>query len=129
MRFVADAVVSEALEIAAHDAAFITVKLTRALTGRDADYHPTLNDAYGSAKAALISIERSQVVWRLIADASGDQTAAALSDSLTDLRRQVEEAFPKAWSFVAPGSTNFHNSRLVSERTGEFDEEAIGVCR
>src|SRR5688500_15364445 len=62
----ADETLREALDIAMHDAFFIAAKLRRALDGRDrhehgeeVDDHPVQNDWNGSAKVALISIERS----------------------------------------------------------------------
>jgi hypothetical protein len=107
----ADAVLNEALAIAAHDAMFMTPKLGRALSGRDrhaeaageAEDDPIQNDWNGSAKIALISIDRSEPAWRVIAQATGDEVPAAIADQLRDLRREVERAFPDAWSFVRPG--------------------------
>ena len=103
-----DHVIREALEIAAHDALFISAKLRRALDGRDErsgddDYRPVQNDWNGSAKVALISIERSEAAWRVIAQATGEETPAMLADELRNLRREVEAVFPNAWSFVRPG--------------------------
>ncbi len=104
-----DHVVQESLEIAAHDALFISAKLHRALSGGDPhersddESHPVQNDWNGSAKVALISIERSEAAWRVIADATGEETPAMLAEELRNLRRQVEALFPKAWSFVRPG--------------------------
>ena len=110
VRAAADTILQEAVTIADHDAVFITVKLSRALHGRD-EYahgdatgeHPVQNDWNGSAKVALISIERSESAWRSIAQATGEETPAALADQLRDLRAKVEKAFPGAWSFVRPG--------------------------
>jgi hypothetical protein len=51
----------------------------------------------------LISIERSEAAWRIIAQATGDETAALLDRELRDLGREVEAAFPNAWSFIRPG--------------------------
>lgn len=106
----ADAVLREALEIAAHDAVFVAAKLNRALDGRDRhqhgedhDDHPVQNDWNGSAKVALMSVERSEAAWRVIAQATMDDTPAILADQWCDLRREVKEAFPHAWSFVRPG--------------------------
>jgi hypothetical protein len=110
MRTGTDDVLREALEIATHDAFFIGAKLRRALRGRD--YHerndedepdPVQNDWNGSAKAALISIERSDAAWLIIAQATGNETAAMLATELSDLRREVEAVFPNAWSFIRPG--------------------------
>lgn len=106
----ADHVIREALEIAAHDALFIGAKLRRALDGRDRherngddDSHPVQNDWNGSAKVALISIERSEAAWRVIAHATGEETPAMLADELRNLRREIEAVFPNACSFVRPG--------------------------
>jgi hypothetical protein len=106
----ADFVVKEALDVAAYDATFILVKLTRALDGLDRhekgdedDAHPIQNDWNGSAKVALISIERSEAAWRVIAESTGEETPLSLSDCLLDLLREVEHKLPNARSFVRPG--------------------------
>jgi len=105
-----DEVLKEALEIAAWDAVFVAPKLGRALRGRDdynhgndGDDHPVQNDWNGSAKVALISIDRSENAWRTIAEATGDNVATELADALAGLGRQVESAFPNARSFIRPG--------------------------
>jgi len=106
-----DSVVREAFEVAAHDLIFIRVKLHRALDGQDsrngddgsADDHPVQNDWNGSAKIALISLERSSAAWSVLASASGQETPAVLAEQLKDLRAEVEREFPDAWSFVRPG--------------------------
>jgi hypothetical protein len=109
VRHGADHVVQESLEIAAHDALFINAKLRRALSGRDPyepsddQSHPIQNDCNGSAKVSLIAIERSEAAWRVIADATGEDTPAMLADELRNLKWEVETVFPKAWSFVRPG--------------------------
>ena len=110
VRLGADDVLHEALEIAAYDALFIAAKLRRALRGRDDherndddDPHPIQNDWNGSAKTALISIERSCVAWRTIAQATSNETATLLAAELEDLRREVEAVFPNAQSFIRPG--------------------------
>jgi hypothetical protein len=66
LRAVADPVLAEALEVVTHDWAFVSAKVHRALHGRDGDRHdedrdddPVQNDWNGSAKVALISLERS----------------------------------------------------------------------
>ena len=106
-----DSVLQEALVVAIHDAFLIAVKLHRALDGRDrhrrgeveADDHPVQNDWNGSAKVALISIERSAEAWQVIAQATGEDTPGDIARALQDLRTQVEREFPDAWSFVRPG--------------------------
>lgn len=110
-----DAVVADAIDIVSWDVYFIGVKLHRALAGRDRldddngddeddfDDDPIQNDWNGSAKVALISIERSAAAWRTIAEATGDAKGAHLAEELSGLRLEVERAFPDAWSFVRPG--------------------------
>jgi hypothetical protein len=110
VRAAADDVLKEALEIAQWDATFVTAKLGRALDGRDRhahgedlDDHPVQNDWNGSAKVALISLERSEMAWRVIAQSTGDDEPAALAEHIAGLRREVESVFPNARSFVRPG--------------------------
>lgn len=106
-----DPVVREALSIVSHDLVFIRVKLHRALDGKACfgteddflDDGPVQNDWNGSAKVALISIERSAEAWGVLATATGQQTPAVLADQLRDLRAEVEREFPDAWKFVRPG--------------------------
>jgi hypothetical protein len=52
---------------------------------------------------ALISLERTEVAWRVIGDATGDSEASALADAVCTLRRIVLDQFPKAMSFIRPG--------------------------
>jgi hypothetical protein len=106
----ADPVVTEAFEIAARDAHFIAAKLMRALQGRlDFDAgesfadDPVQNDWNGSAKVALISIERSALAWQVIADATREDTPRALATQLADLARLVQTEFPAVRQFVRPG--------------------------
>lgn len=107
----ADPFVREALDIVAWDAYFIGAKLHRALDGRDraqhgedeCEDHPVQNDWNGSAKVALISLERSELAWRVIGDATGNNRASALGDAVGHLRRIVLDEFPNAMTFVRPG--------------------------
>jgi hypothetical protein len=103
-------VLRDAIEIVAHDTYLVGAKLHRALAGRDRrladednDHGPVQNDWNGSAKVALISLERSQAAWRIIAEATGGQTPGLLAASTMDLQAMVERAFPDAWAFVRPG--------------------------
>lgn len=107
----ADPVVHEALEVAGWDSSLIGAKLRRALDGRDrresgdedVDDDPIQNDWNGSAKVALISLERSALAWGIIAAASSDNAARVLADAAAHLRRSVLQEFPDALSFVRPG--------------------------
>jgi hypothetical protein len=106
-----DAVVQEALAIAAHDLAFVTAKLRRALDGKEEVAangpgpfdHPVQNDWNGSAKIALISLERSANAWSVLASSTGQETPAALATQMRDLIADVERAFPNARRFKRPG--------------------------
>jgi hypothetical protein len=105
-----DAVVVETLEIVEWDSHLIGAKLHRALSGRDRhqadegfDDDPVQNDWNGSAKVALISLDRSEAAWLVIAQATGDVHAADLATAMADLRGEVERAFPFARLFKRPG--------------------------
>jgi hypothetical protein len=112
----ADPLVREALEIAGWDSLLIPVKLRRALHGRDGtaaeeeneDDDPLQNDWNGSAKVALISLERSEVAWTALAAATSDNRARVLADAVAHLRRCVLEEFPNAPLFVRPGFDEPH---------------------
>lgn len=87
----------------------INVKLCRALSSRQ-EATQTANvamqhDADGSAKVALIGIDRSIAAWTALARSIPDE-ADLLLDLLVQLdrlRRAAEEEFPQARSFVRPG--------------------------
>lgn len=103
----ADAVIREAVAVVLWNSTFIGGKLTRAVHGResgeDQDDDPIQNDWNGSAKIALISIERSDSAWQTIAQATGDVAAAELASAMSALRSEVEDAFPFARLFIRPG--------------------------
>jgi hypothetical protein len=105
-----DPAIAEALAIVAHDASLITVKLHRALDGRDLhrsgediDDDPAQSDFNGSAKVALLSIDRSAAAWTAIAEAIGGETPSEFAALLEELRREVEVEFPNARAFRRPG--------------------------
>ena len=107
----ADPLVREAFEVVAWDAPLVGAKLHRALAARDRsqhdsgewDEHPVQNDSNGLAKVALISLERSEAAWRVIAGATEDTAAFVLADAVGHLRRTAQHEFPNAMSFVRPG--------------------------
>ena len=87
----------------------IYVKLCRAASGlirgelEDLEYAP--EDANGSAKVAIIGIERSIAAWGGLLNHFPQQEHPIL-DLLVNLKkllRQVEAAFPDARAFVRPG--------------------------
>jgi hypothetical protein len=106
LRTTADPVIVEALDIVAHDAALIGTKIHRALHGRECREHDedsVQNDWNGSAKVALISVDRSETAWYTIAAVSTDPVPMILTEQLAELRRLLIDAFPHAMAFVRPG--------------------------
>jgi hypothetical protein len=100
--------VADSLEIAGWDHHFIAVKLHRALRARERsagawDDDGVQNDWNGSAKVALISIERSAEAWQHIGAVSGDRAALHFGGELLALRDDVDRTFPDARRFVRPG--------------------------
>ena len=94
-------IIVEALDIVGHDSVFIGAKIHRAVDGRDRFEHdeepfeddPVQNDWNGSAKVALISVERSETAWQTIAAASSDPVATILADQLAAMREIVDGGF------------------------------------
>lgn len=80
----------------------IAVKTMRALSGRREDLD---EDSDGSAKVALIGIDRSIAAWRMMQLSSPDrgESIVPLILQLDRLRRRVEKGFPQARDFVRPG--------------------------
>jgi len=106
----------EALEVIRWYQYFISAKVVRAVRGRveeevgdstlreeGCDEFPS--DADGSAKIALIAMDRSIAAWALIRhyDTHGAERVLDLIAFLDRLRQAVEKAFPKARSFIRPG--------------------------
>ncbi len=84
----------------------IYVKLRRALDGEDNDFSEDFpNDSDGSAKVALIGIDRSIGAWTKMLEFFPDRKAKLLKiiSFLKRLCNIVEKKFPKARKFVRPG--------------------------
>jgi hypothetical protein len=105
-----DHAVREAIDVIGWDSHLIHVKIKRALNGRDE--HPrgapfeksaVQSDWNGSAKVALISLQRSEHAWRVVAAASADEAATVLAGSLERLRLDTSREFPRAMEFRRPG--------------------------
>lgn len=88
----------------------IWVKLMRALNGKfenekQQEGHSFSSDSDGSAKVALVGIDRSMAAWgrwqQLFPEKTDDLITILLH--LDKLRKQVELFFPKARSFTRPG--------------------------
>jgi hypothetical protein len=91
-----------------HFALFIGGKVFRAVSGMRDDAEDSADpqrDANGSAKAALLGIDRSLAAWREldVQDERGAQAIRALTSVLQQLRTGVEERFPEALLFLRPG--------------------------
>ncbi len=100
----------DSIDIVRWDSYLIFVKLHRAIDGRAEDAEdgacgdPIQNDYNGSAKLALILIDRSEGAWRAIdrwCPSSGG--ARLLADQLASLRVSIEREFPRARAFLRPG--------------------------
>ena len=63
------------------------------------------SDADGSAKVALIGIDRSLAAWRVLHERvqQGVEDIREIMFLLERLRRKVETVFPGSRSFVRPG--------------------------
>ena len=87
----------------------IAVKTIRALSGRREEEDPEFaefpRDSDGSAKVALIGIDRSIAAWRLMQLSLPERTGSivTLILQLERLRQRLEKGFPQARHFVRPG--------------------------
>ena len=95
---------------------FIAAKVFRALIGSDdelrdvydqgdAPGNPAQTDANGSAKIALIAIDRSFSAWRIMQGCVPDKkdSISPMLAALEALRNGIGEALPLARDFVRPG--------------------------
>jgi hypothetical protein len=83
----------------------IPAKIYRALVShyQAADVPELMADALGSAKIALIAIDRSVSEWRSLAARDDDARIEGLVELLQALRTGVELRFPDALAFRRPG--------------------------
>jgi hypothetical protein len=99
----------------------IAVKTIRALSSRrdeagddllDDEEQQFPKDSDGSAKVALIGIDRSIAAWRLmqLSLPQVDESTIPLLLQLERLRRRLEKAFPGARGFVRPGFDEVHGT-------------------
>lgn len=94
----------------------IAVKTMRALSGRteEVEEEPELaefpRDSDGSAKVALIAIDRSIAAWRLMQLSLPERAGSIvpLILQLEHLRRRLEKVFPDARDFIRPGFDEVH---------------------
>jgi len=89
----------------------IAVKSIRALSGRkeefeeDPEFAECQKDSDGSAKVALIGIDRSIAAWRIMQLSLPERARSIvpLILKLERLRQRLEKSFPKARDFIRPG--------------------------
>ena len=88
---------------------FIAAKLIRGLMSRidENDYlvRDDPRDSDGSAKAALIAIDRSISAWKLICELQPENADSIhrLLFQLEEMRSEAESEFPNARDFIRPG--------------------------
>ena len=91
----------------------IYVKLRRALDGEDNDFSEDFpKDSDGSAKVALIGIDRSIGAWTKMHEFFPDSKEKLLeiTSFLKRLCNIVEKRFPKAREFIRPGFDEINNA-------------------
>ena len=104
------AVIKDSLEVIRWYSTFIHVKLVRALYEKETDdgwheengFQPSFN---GSAKIALIAINRSVQAWSALFEVLPDKEDDFLRilAMLQKVRSMAEDEFPNAESFIRPG--------------------------
>lgn len=107
-----EADIEEAFEVIRWYQYFIAAKAMRAILGKTEeeeegpDEFPS--DADGSAKIALIAIDRSMGAWAIISQhyPNNSESVLNLVSFLDRLGQAIEETFPKARSFIRPGFDN-----------------------
>ena len=109
----AAASIIDALEVIRWYQMQITVKLVRALEGKDEEkeiwedeeINDIPKDSDGSAKVALIGIDRSVDAWAKLQNLFPDQSDSTLNilSHICNLRSDIEGLFPNARRFVRPG--------------------------
>jgi len=104
-----EASLGEAMEVIRWYQHFIYVKLMRAVRGevdeREEELDDLPKDSEGSAKIALIAIDRSIGAWGTIygLDFFQHEKILRIIAYLDRLREEVEKTFPEARSFARPG--------------------------
>jgi len=99
----------EAFEVIRWYQYFIASKVTRAIRGKieeeEERFDESASDSDGSAKIALIAIDRSISAWAVIPHYNNLDTERVIEiiSFLDRLRQAVEETFPNARSFIRPG--------------------------
>jgi hypothetical protein len=92
----------------------IAVKTIRALSGRKEELEADFpKDSDGSAKVAMIGIDRSIAAWRMmqLSLPEREETIVPLILQLECLRLRLEKSFPDAREFVRPGFDEIFSHR------------------
>lgn len=91
-------------------AGMIGTKTGRAMMGYDdmEEWYvdsPLQSDANGTAKVALLCIERSMGGWQILYDQMPDQADTIIDylSELSKIRKQLKQYFPQAEKFIRPG--------------------------
>ena len=93
----------------------IHVKLKRAIqsasTEESLGFDEFPKDSDGSAKVALISMDRSMSAWKILLTAFPEQEKQILSfvEMLEHIKNRVETQFPHARDFIRPGFNEMSN--------------------
>jgi hypothetical protein len=101
--------IEEAVEVIRWYQYFIDAKVMRAVRGcveeKEEECEEFPSDSDGSAKIALLAIDRSIAAWAVIQHyiAGGDKDVINIIAFLDGLRQAVEETFPNGRSFIRPG--------------------------
>jgi hypothetical protein len=96
-----------AIEVIGWYALFISAKINRALNffNDDLTDETMKADSDGSAKIALVAINRSIEAWTFLysLQAADEENIFKFLIELSSLKKQVENLFPDAWKFIRPG--------------------------
>jgi hypothetical protein len=101
-----ESLIVEGAEVLQHFGIYIGPKVYRALIGRkDGEEGGMHSDALGSAKAALLGLERLGDAWLQLAEhgAVSVLEAAPVLAELQSITTELERRFPRAHDFVRPG--------------------------
>ena len=97
---------NDALEVVYFYNFFISAKIYRALSIEDYyEKDEIQSDSNGSAKIALIAVDRLIAAWSLLMEKMTDHEDEILKFliGLAEIRKQAEITFPLARNFVRPG--------------------------
>lgn len=94
----------DALEVVRWYQHFLYPKISRVLMGLGDDERDMMDDVLGSAKIALIAIQRSLGAWKTLGDQLGLQNEALdIQMRLVQIKKELEKRTPGAMAFQRPG--------------------------